>query len=376
MKVALILLCLIYSVCAEALFWNRVDSGYKRPLEMKAVGDGKFLVLEQRGMLYLTDLRGTKGRILDWDDQVKDRHNEQGFLSFALAPDFSSTGRAYFNLTNKNGDTEIWRYTFNPKKLSTSLAPSERLMVIEQPYWNHNGGWLDFGPDGMLYIAVGDGGSANDPNNHAQDLDCYLGKLLRIDVSPETGYRVPQDNPFLDREKPEIFAYGLRNPWRCHWHDSHLIIADVGQNHYEELNYVHLTQLKGANFGWRLREGQISTPKRDVGGPAPSRAIDPVLTYPHDAKQDLGGISITGGAVYNGRIASLKGFYLFADYGWPRVWAARLNADGYSDLISFGDTVRPNTGAVNNIASFATDSKGEIYILCFTGDIFRLAQNP
>ena len=372
MKPLLILFFLLAPLSAQSLYWQRVGSDFTFPVEMKAIGGGQFIVLEKPGRLILTDFNGNRGEILDWQNQVQSRGKEQGFLSIALAPDFSSSGRAYFNLINKKGFTEIWRYTFNPQKLSEARKPAELLLSFNQPYRNHNGGWLDFGPDGMLYIAVGDGGAANDPKNYAQNLDSYLGKILRIDVSGNTGYTTPKDNPNLSPSKPEIYAYGLRNPWRCYWQGDQLIIADVGQSAHEEINVVSKAKLRGANFGWRLREGLIATPKNKVGGERPSNSIQPVLTYPHQLQEPLSGISITGGVTYSGSIASLKGYYFFADYGVPKVWATKINETSSQGLKHLSPEAKPDAGLINNITSFAKDTAGEIYIICQHGDIFKL----
>ena len=374
MKALLIILFLLIPLSAKTLFWKRIGSNYDDPVGLKALGGGNFLVLEKPGIITLTDFKGNKGEILNWKKKVTDKSQEQGFLGIALDTKFHQTGRAYFYVTNKKGNTEIWRYTFNPQKLSEAKADPELLLSFDQPYRNHNGGWLGFGPDGMLYIATGDGGSANDPKNFAQNLDSYLGKILRIDVSGAKGYSVPSNNPFIDKSKPEIYAYGLRNPWRCYWHESNFIIADVGQQELEEINYVSSSNLRGANFGWRLREGKVATPKNKVGGNKPSGAIEPCLVYPHTLADPLSGISITGGVVYNGSIQSLKGKYLFADFGVPRVWAAKLSSSSHSELFHFGNDVLPDAGLLNNITSFTRGLDGEVYITCFHGDIFKLSE--
>ncbi len=359
---------------AESLYWQRVGTDFDTPVDLVELAGGQFIVVEKPGRLILTNFRGQQGCILDLSDQVRSRGREQGLLGIALDPKFSRNGRIYLNLINTKKDTEVWRYTLNPRDLSQQTAAPQRLLQIPQPYGNHNGGWMGFGPDGMLYIATGDGGSANDPKNLAQDLNSLLGKVLRLDVSPSTGYRTPASNPYIKTGRPEIYAVGLRNPWRCFWHGQHLIIADVGQNDQEEVNYLTLSQLRGANFGWRLREGNIPTPKSKVGGAAPQNAITPVLTYSHDLQQPVSGISITGGIIYTGKIRSLKGRYLFADFGVPRVWAAALSSSGGKVVRNFGSSVLPDEGQVNQIASISRGRDGEAYLICLHGEIFTLAQ--
>ena len=376
MKALLLLGLLIVSVQAESYYWKRVDTGYKKPVDMKAIpGSDRFLVLEQKGYISVTDLQGTRTRILDWSDRISSSKNERGLLCLAFSPDFTQSGRAYLNLTNKKGDTEIWRVILDQRSLK--LRGEERLLSIDQPYWNHNGGWLGFGPDKMLYIATGDGGSRNDPKNKAQDLSSLLGKMLRIDVSARSGYTIPSTNPFLadGDARPEIYAYGLRNPWRCHWHQDRLYIADVGQNDHEEINCVTLRELKGANFGWRLREGNVATPKRKVGGDLPPDHRAPILTYPHDGSASVGGYSITGGVVYTGEYDTFRNHYLFADFALPRVWSLRLSNGRATGIRSFSESVLPDQGEIYSISSFATNHQGEVYLLCFSGDLFKLTKH-
>ena len=228
----------------------------------------------------------------------------------------------------------------------------------------------------MLYIATGDGGSANDPKNYAQNLQSLLGKLLRIDVRGQSGYGIPGDNHFVGKDyaRPEIYSYGLRNPWRCHWEGDMLYIADVGQNHLEEVDLVSRKKLRGANFGWRLREGTVATPKKKVGGESPEGAILPILTYPHDNSKDPAGFSITGGVVYGGKIKEMVGRYFFADYVSNRIWSFKAKGGKVRDVKNHNYDTLPDTGKIGGITSFSRGLSGEVYVICRHGEIFLLSE--
>jgi len=362
----LIISALLLPVSAEP-YLKEVAKGLKRPIDLVQLPDDSFLALQQNGIIYHMDFKGKHTQILNWEDRVSRKGNEQGLLGIALAPDFEKSGRLYLNLNNKEDATEIWRLHIDPADPKIQPTEPEKLLVFDQPYRNHNGGWMGFGPDGYLYIGAGDGGSANDPQKNAQDLTNHLGKILRIDVSEKTGYTIPSDNPAWRTAgaKKEIFAYGLRNPWRCSWHGQELYIADVGQNKWEEINITNIGALNGANFGWRPREGDIATPNRKnkktgkeshVGGPKPKGAIDPVYVYPHDSNDPYGGLSVTGGFVYEGPVSEMKGRYFFADYVLPRIWSFVHKNGKATDLQDHSMSLKPDKGTVNQIASFAIDN--------------------
>lgn len=334
-------------------------------------------VLEKKGTIQTLDkMTGEKSAqpLLDIRDEINITFNEQGLLGLAFCPDFKNSKRFYLYFTDLDGDSRLSRFTLSSSGKETKRS-QELLLSFGQDYKNHNGGFLDFGPDGMLYLGTGDGGSANDPKNRAQDLESYLGKLLRLDVSTPEGFKVPSDNPFVGRSnaKPEIFAYGLRNPWRCSFdrETGDLFIGDVGQNHWEIIHHYPKDAPPGANFGWRLREGKVATPKKGVGGPPPSDHRGPIYVYKHGNGPDEG-ISVTGGYVYRGPVAGLGGHYFFADYGIPRIWSLDIN-DGYK----FHDWTKrlPSNGVTpKNIASFGEDHSGDLYIVDHTGLIFRLVE--
>lgn len=350
---------------------ERIGENFERPIFVASRPDtAQYLfIVEQAGKVLLHDQKTGKTRqepFLDLSSQVTRKGNEQGLLGFALAPDYPSSGRVYVNYSNLKGDNEIVRYTVSDPQnaLTCDMGTRELLLSFEQPFGNHNGGYLEFGPDGYLYIGTGDGGSANDPKAKAQDLDSLLGKILRIDVSPEKGYVIPKDNPFAKSGgKPEILAYGLRNPWRCCWDGDHFYIADVGQNKWEEVNVTTSKELNGANFGWRPREGLIKTPEKKAGGEKPKGAIDPVEVYEHGMNSKEG-LSINGGYVYRGSVADLEGSYLYSDHVNPRIWSFEFRggkATSHKDLTE--TLARPDGAAFKQLASFGQDSDREVYIV-------------
>ena len=313
---------------------------------------------------------------------------ERGLLGLAFAPDYASSGRFYANFTNTAGDTVVARFvrSSNPlvadrsSRFDLQLAGTQRF--IDQPYSNHNGGHLAFGPDGYLYIGLGDGGSGNDPDHRAQNPNELLGKMLRIDVNvPDSdpfGYRIPPDNPFAagSAARDEIWAFGLRNPWRYTFDDlarggtGALVIADVGQNSWEEINYEP-RGAGGRNYGWRNREGaHDNVTSRPL---AYQPATDPIFEY---GRSD--GVSVTGGFVYRGaRLGpAFRGRYFFADYS-GRVWSLELTIDDSREARA--SDRREHTAELGGatvlglISSFGVDADGEVYIVGHTnGRIVRI----
>lgn len=370
MKTLLTLILTIPLLASAAPRLERIGDSFERPIHLTSLpNDSDWLfIVEQAGVIRLHQQSTGKTLaqpFLDISSQVSRRHNEEGLLGFTLAPDYLKTGRCYVNFSNEDRTNEIVRYTVANPQQNRVCDPTtaEVILTFKQPYGNHNGGYLEFGPDSHLYIGTGDGGSANDPKNNAQDLSNLLGKILRIDVSGPKGYTIPKDNPFADQQSPEIFAYGLRNPWRCCWDGDHFYIADVGQNAWEEVNVVTAEQLRGANFGWRPREGFIKTPKKGVGGPKKDNYLDPVVVY-HHKMDEKGGLSINGGYVYRGSITSLQGHYLYSDHLNPRIWSFRFQdgkAIDQQDLTK--SLARPDGKPFQQLAAFGQDADKEVYIL-------------
>jgi glucose/arabinose dehydrogenase len=295
--------------------------------------------------------------VLDLSDAVS-TGSEQGLLGLAFAPD---GGHLYVNYTDTGGNTRIVEYAFAGGRADPSSA--RELLEIDQPYANHNGGHLAFGPDGHLFIGMGDGGSGNDPENRAQNLGVLLGKLLRIDPTPSAGrpYTIPSDNPFVgqDGARGEIWAYGLRNPWRFSFdrQTGDLWIGDVGQNAVEEVDFAAESSDGGENYGWPAMEGT-----RANKGSRPAGAVDPIFDY----RQADGGCSVVAGYVYRGSaVPGLTGAFLYGDYCAGDVLAVR-QADG-------AVTEESDLGLdVSNLSSFGQDNAGELYALSLDGAVYRV----
>jgi glucose/arabinose dehydrogenase len=323
-------------------------------------GDPTIYVAEKTGrVMAIRDGRVDPTPVLDLSTEVS-LGGEQGLLGLAFSPD----GRfLYVNYTDVQGDTRIVEYAMRGDR---AVASSRRqLLFVDQPYDNHNGGHLLFGPDGYLYIGLGDGGSGGDPQGNGQSLGTLLGKMLRIDPRPDGDrpYSIPADNPFVDRAgaRPEIWAYGLRNPWRYSFDRAtgDLWIADVGQSAWEEIDRHPAEAPAGTNYGWNLLEGS-----HRYAGDAPEGAIPPVYEYAHAA----GGCVVIGGAVYRGTaIPALAGAYLFADFCRGELEAIRLGADGDVEHAMLGPTVP-------DVSSFGEDADGEIYVLSLDGAVYRLTR--
>jgi len=372
---------------------------FERPLWMEEAPDGskRIIVIEQPGKIWLLpqDRSGTERKLfLDISNRKPLAQNEEGLLAFAFHPQFKANGKLYLYYTQqspkRNVISEVQVSKTDPNK--ANLATERVLMEIEQPYWNHDGSTIIFGPDGYLYISTGDGGAGGDPHNVGQSGHHLLGKILRIDVNSPTGrlqYGIPKDNPFVGKDKegklkddpfdtkpegvrPEIWAYGLRNVWRMSFdrETGDLWAGDVGQDKWEEVNLI----TKGGNYGWSLREGfHPYKEQRSRGTP-----FDPVLEYPHKAElaaeckfPEHGiGISITGGYVYRGKkIPALRGVYIYADYQMGTIWGLRYEN---GQVTRHGELAKPS--ALRPVASFAEDGDGEIYMLSFDGKIYGITE--
>lgn len=346
---------------------------FTRPVDFQTPGDGsnRIFVLEQEGVIRVVENRSdvsTAEVFLDIRDRVRDEGNEEGLLGLAFHPNYAENGYFYVDHTASSPRrTVIARYQVDPQNSDRALPQSEEVILeVDQPYGNHNGGQIVFGPDGYLYITLGDGGSGGDPQENGEDPTTLLGAILRIDVDGTgeggTPYAIPPDNPFADNDegfREEIFAYGLRNVWRFSFDQQtgRLWAGDVGQNAYEEVDVIE----SGGNYGWDLMEGfHCFEPETgcDESGLTP-----PVWEYPHAL-----GRSITGGFVYRGRdVPSLAGRYVFADFVSGRIWA--ISYDGSeADVEELMDTSLA-------ISSFGVDQDQELYVLAFDGNIYRFVTN-
>jgi glucose/arabinose dehydrogenase len=341
--------------------WSRVADGFRSPVDLQDAGDGRLFVVEQAGVIRLIgEDGGSQGVFLDLRARVGSQGNEQGLLGLALHPDFQTNGYFYINYTDTSGDTVIARFHADPRSSEADPASQHILLTYDQPYPNHNGGRLAFGPDGMLYIGAGDGGSAGDPEQRAQNPDVLLGKLLRIDVDGGDPYAVPPDNPFASQGgRPEIWALGLRNPWRFAFdpQTGDLYLGDVGQNRWEEVDYLPAGTPGGTNFGWDFREGF-----KTFEGTTPSGLTDPIVAYSHDQ-----GCSITGGVVArDSSLPDWNGVYLYGDFCSGTIWGLLRTPAG-----DWQNTALFNTGF--QITSFGVDAEGRIYVLDRAGGVYRLS---
>jgi len=336
--------------------------GLDQPVYVTHAGDrsGRLFVVEQGGLIRVA--RGGQVRptpFLDLRRRVV-AGGEMGLLSVAFHPRYAANGRCFVNYTSQEGEhlkTVIAEYRVSAADPDVANPAERVLLEIPQPFRNHNGGLNLFGPDGMLYIGMGDGGSAGDPFNNGQRLDTLLGKLLRLDVDG-SGIRVPSDNPFVGRAgaRPEIWAWGLRNPWRFSFDRAtgRLFVADVGQNAIEEIDLVE----RGGNYGWNIMEGSrcFRAPDCETTG-----LRLPIAEYTHEQ-----GCSVTGGYVYRGsRIRELAGRYLFGDYCSGRLWALTEAPGG-----RWSTSLLLDTGV--RISSFGEDQDGEIYVVDHRGAVYLL----
>jgi glucose/arabinose dehydrogenase len=373
---------LLGSLAHGELATELLAKGFERPVwagAPRSVKD-KLWIMEQAGTVWIVDLKtGERADqpFLKIDDQVTRKSNEQGLLGLAFSPDFEKTGKYYVNYNRKDGDSMVVRFVSKDRQ-TTDPASAETIIEYDQPFGNHNGGWLDFGPDGYLYIATGDGGAGNDPKNNAQDMSSLLGKVLRLDVSGDKGYKIPASNPYQNQKgaEPEIIAMGLRNPWRCSFDrkTGDFWIADVGQNAWEEINVVSLKEIPEKNFGWRLREGDIETPMKKVGGDVPKNHVEPVYVYKH-GKESNEGLSVTGGYVYRGsNLPNFEGRYIFADYQNPRIWSFVLKNGKADDFKDHTSELQPESGRINLIPAFAEDASGELYLVDHSGAVYRIVK--
>ncbi len=349
-------------------------TGFDLPVDIANCGDSRLFVVEREGKIWVLDSVGNKLNIfLDIAPRVNSNQNEQGLLGLAFDPNYAENGYFYVNYTkNGAGDTRVARFSVKANN-PNEADPNSELKIIEQsqPYWNHNGGCIKFGPDGFLYISLGDGGSGGDPQNYGQNKKTFLGKILRIDVNNSNAsqpYVVPPNNPFVGNADyfPEIWSLGWRNPWRFSFDalNGDMLIADVGQNQWEELNYEP-ANTPGRNYGWRCYEG--NSPFNTNGCQPASAYTAPFFQYGHSGGN---GCSVTGGFVYRGsQFPDLYGCYLFADYCSGRWWYSRRNANG-----TFTTSVLA-TFSGYEYSSFGEDSKGELYVaLLSSGRIQRIRE--
>jgi glucose/arabinose dehydrogenase len=338
-----------------AYTWQQLVAGLQRPVDLQADGSGRLFVIEKVGRIRIIENNQLlQAPFLDISDRVGSRGNEQGLLGLVFHPQYKENGRFFVNYTDNNGNTVIARFQVSSDPNVADPSSEVKILGVDQPFANHNGGVLAFGPDGYLYAGLGDGGSAGDPLGNGQNIKVLLGKILRLDVDSAEPYAVPSDNPFGN----EIWAYGLRNPWRISFDKStgDLYIGDVGQDQWEEIDFLPAGSPGGANFGWSIREGA-----HDYKGGNAQGLIDPVAEYSHPE----GGCSVTGGYVYRGSLPEWNGVYLYADYCTGMIWGLIHSDSGWQHQLLFDLDV--------TITSFGQDTSGEIYLVSDNGQVLRLA---
>ena len=336
-------------------------------------GSGRLFITQKTGLLRIVENGNVLATpFLDLTSAVS-TDSERGLLGVAFHPDYAQNGRFFVNYTRQDGATVIAEFAVSSDPNVADPASEKVLLTIPQPYSNHNGGNLVFGPDGYLYIGTGDGGAGGDPQGNGQNKDALLGKLLRIDVdSAPSGepYGIPADNPFVGSgdARPEVWAYGLRNPWRFSFdrETGDLWIADVGQNAFEEVDYQPADSKGGEDYGWNIMEADScyndAAPTSPLGTCAEQGLVKPVLEYSHGEGQ-----SITGGYVYRGeRVPALQGHYIYGDFSSGTIWSAAAQGDG-----SYQSTTLLDSGF--NVVAFGEDESGELYVADFSGTLYRFA---
>lgn len=340
-----------------------LESGLDQPVFLTApTGDKRLFIVEQTGRIRIWSAGQLLPQpFLDHGDRIS-QGGERGLLGLAFHPDYATNGRFFVYFTNPEGDIQISE--FGVGREPDRANPNSERVVLTIPHRaasNHNGGWLGFGPDGFLYIGTGDGGAAGDPPDNAQNRRRLLGKILRIDVDGADPYGIPPENPFAAQGgAPEIFALGLRNPWRASFDGRKLYIGDVGQDIREEIDVITTTDA-GANLGWRLMEGDACFNPKSCD---PAGLTLPVHVYDHDA-----GCSVTGGYVYRGRaLPALDGRYFFSDFCSGNLMSFRLRGGQARD---FAD-LSVDLGSFGQVSSFGQDAAGEVYLLTLTGDLRKI----
>jgi len=348
---------------------QRVVGGLDQPVDLQAPpGDhARLFVVEQPGRIRIVRNGAVAATFLDIVGRVGSG-GERGLLGLAFHPRYAENGRFFVNYTDHAGDTHISEFRAQPPGSDSADPASERpLLFVAQPFPNHNGGGLAFGNDGKLYIALGDGGSGGDPLGNGQDLGTPLGKILRVDVDAGAPFAVPADNPFVSTPGafPAIWAYGLRNPWRISFDraSGDLMIGDVGQGAFEEVDVGLVSRRGGENYGWNVMEGNhcFDPPAGcNAGG-----LTLPVIEYSHGD-----GCSITGGYVYRGcRMPGYHGTYFYGDYCTALIRSFRLQNGTATDQRDWTSAL---SGGVDAISAFGVDGDGELYIVDHTGEVYRV----
>jgi glucose/arabinose dehydrogenase len=354
----------------------------ERPLLVRFEPDTNLMyIVQQTGEILIKNDATTLFLDLSKHITIKPMPDERGLLGMAFDPDYSNNGFFYVSYVDTENYSVVSRFKVSNNKLKADINSEKKLFYFKQPFNNHNGGHLEFSPvDNYLYISFGDGGKFGDPFNHAQNKGNYFGKILRIDTNSENGYNIPPDNPFYGSkyEKEEIWAYGLRNPWRFSFDamNGNMFIGDVGQDSWEEINYLEFDSA-GLNFGWNITEGNhcYSNPECDQ-----RMYIEPMLEYPSDAaywksmmglkEKNITGCSVTGGYIYRGeKVKPLYGLYIFSDFCSGKIWSFNQNNNEIIEI-----TTSLLSSDQHMIASFGEDIYNELYIVDYLGAIYKIQQ--
>ena len=391
-KIILTLIPLIL-FAEERLSSILIADGFEKPVFVTSYpNDAKLLyVVEQAGVIkVIKNGDKIKQPFFDINNNVVNPSrpgDERGLLGFAFHPKHITNGKFYINYMNNDGYTIVSEFLVN-SKLNADHNSERILLKLKQPYRNHNGGDIQFGPDGYLYISIGDGGKAGDPLNAGQDLNTLLGKIIRINVDQEP-YGIPKSNPYYGQKdkRSEIWAWGLRNVWRFSFDKKtgDIYYGDVGQNKWEEINFEPASSNGGINYGWRIMEANhCYDPKENC----PQKGLTkPIIEYPNDAnymvilgggsQADAEGCSVTGGYVYRGKnIKSMQGQYIFGDYCSGNIWTFKVVNGKATNFINRTEEINIGNGEFTTyISSFGQDSDGELYIVDYNGGIYKLIES-
>ena len=372
---------ILYSQNVIAIDSKIIAKDLERPLLVRFEPETNIMYIVQQTGKILIKNEGTTTLFLDWSEHItiKPMPDERGLLGMAFDPDYNNNGLFYISYVDTENYSVVSRFKVSDNKMKADINSEKKLFYFKQPFNNHNGGHLEFSPiDNYLYISFGDGGKFGDPFNHAQNTGNYFGKILRIDTNSEDGYNIPADNPFYgsEYEKQEIWAYGLRNPWRFSFDaiNGDMFIGDVGQDSWEEINYLKFDSA-GLNFGWNIVEGNhcYSNPECDK-----RMYVDPMFEYPSDAaywksimglrEKNITGCSVTGGYIYRGKkVKSLYGLYIFSDFCSGKIWAFDQNSNQITEI-----TTSLLSSDQHMIASFGEDIYNELYIVDYLGAIYKI----
>ena len=389
-RIILYISFIFFSFIFSEIGAKKIASGFDKPIYICSFPnhDNYHIVLEQKGTIkiiknnqilrtYFLDIRDRVHRPLFPGD-------EMGLLGFAFDPYYIENNYIYVHYNDKEDNTIISRFEVDDGIANKSSE--KNILKLKQPYMNHNGGTISFGKDGYLYIGLGDGGSAGDPEKRAQDLTNLFGSILRIDVHTSDSYLIPKDNPFIDNNniKSEIWSYGLRNPWRFSFDrlTGDMIIGDVGQSLWEEINFELFPNKGGKNYGWNVMEGNHCYPEDSKCNS--DNLTMPVFEYPNNAnyaktlfgikQPNMDGCSITGGYVYRGNeLVDMDGRYIFGDYCTGKIWSIVVNENESINLKNHTDSIMNSIGKKEfYLSSFGEDNKGEIFIIDYNGTIYKL----